>query len=647
MRPYLSLSSAAHIDVAIGEVQRLRQAIAQGRLGERSDPAVASGATRRLLDEVDALVEAATAPVAQLREAVATLAADHARGEIDATLPVVRFTGDLAAVTREVNGVIAGHIDAKRQAMACVRAFGEGDFDASLPAFPGKKAFINETIELLRANLRRLIAEMNRMSAEHDRGDIDIFVPVEAFTGDFRTMATGINTMVAGHIAVKKQAMACIAQFGEGDFNAPLAAFPGKKAFINDTIELLRGNLREITAEIQRLIVASTAGQLRERGDVARFRGDFAGLIAGINGMLDAILLPIGEGNRVLDLVSTGSLVERVEIACDGDHQRMKESVNRLIDALSGFAGNVTEAADRMAEGSQQLSSSAEQVSQGATEQAAAAEEASASMEQMAANIKQNADNAAQTEKIARQSSAEAERSGEAVARAVTAMRTIAERIGIVQEIARQTDLLALNAAVEAARAGDHGKGFAVVAAEVRKLAERSQTAAAEISAMSGDTVGAATEAGAMLTRLVPEIRRTAELVAEISAACREQDLGAAQVSQAIQQLDAVTQQNASASDQISATAATLADQAEELQQGLAFFRRGDAASGTPRPRPAAKPRVAKRPAAQRTAIQGTRAARLLTPRPGTLTDQTRVRGFALDLAAGEVDAEDAEFERI
>ncbi len=158
----------------------------------------------------------------------------------------------------------------------------------------------------------------------------------------------------------------------------------------------------------------------------------------------------------------------------------------------------------------------------------------------MASNIKQNAENAAQTEKIARQSSKDAELSGEAVHRAVIAMQTIAEKITIVQEIARQTDLLALNAAVEAARAGEHGKGFAVVASEVRKLAERSQTAAAEIGAVSSDTVKAAQEAGEMLTRLVPNIRKTSDLVAEISAACREQDIGSSQINEAIQQLDKV-----------------------------------------------------------------------------------------------------------
>src|SRR5262249_18147759 len=162
--------------------------------------------------------------------------------------------------------------------------------------------------------------------------------------------------------------------------------------------------------------------------------------------------------------------------------------------------------------------------SQGATEQAASTEEASASMEEMASNIKQNADNASQTEKMARQSAKDAEDSGEAVGRAVIAMRAIAEKIRIVEEVPRQQGRLVRNAAVEAARAGEHGKGFAVVASEVRKLAERSQTAAAEISSVSGDTVKAATQAGEMLSRLVPDIRKTAELVAEISAACREQD---------------------------------------------------------------------------------------------------------------------------
>ena len=257
-------------------------------------------------------------------------------------------------------------------------------------------------------------------------------------------------------------------------------------------------------------------------------------------------------------------------------------------DLLRGVVADALSAADNVSSGSQELSATSEQMSQGATEQAAAAEQASASMEEMAANIKQNADNAAQTEKISRQSAKDAELSGEAVTRAVDAMRTIADKIGIVQEIARQTDLLALNAAVEAARAGEHGKGFAVVASEVRKLAERSQTAAAEIGAVSGDTVKAAQEAGEMLQRLVPDIRKTAELVSEISAACREQDVGASQINEAIQQLDKVTQQNAGASEEMSATSEELAAQAEELQTSIAFFRTDSSGEGRSAPRASA-----------------------------------------------------------
>ncbi|WP_267435121.1 methyl-accepting chemotaxis protein [Sphingomonas sp. GM_Shp_1] len=312
-----------------------------------------------------------------------------------------------------------------------------------------------------------------------------------------------------------------------------------------------------------------------------------------------------------------------------------------MAERLRNVVGDASAAADNVAAGSQQLSASSEQVSQGATEQAAAAEEASASMEQMAANIKQNADNAAQTEKIARQSSKDAEASGVAVDKAVGAMRTIAEKIGIVQEIARQTDLLALNAAVEAARAGEHGKGFAVVASEVRKLAERSQTAAAEISSVSSETVKAAADAGEMLGKLVPDIRRTAELVSEISAACREQDIGASQINQAIQQLDQVTQQNAGASEQISSTSEELAAQAEELQQSIAFFRVED--RGSPVARAANAQRKAAAPSTK--AAPARKAAPAYRPKANSVADQqARARGFALDLTQGGPDGEDADF---
>ncbi|MEZ2127983.1 MULTISPECIES: methyl-accepting chemotaxis protein [unclassified Sinorhizobium] len=332
---------------------------------------------------------------------------------------------------------------------------------------------------------------------------------------------------------------------------------------------------------------------------------------------------------EIADKIANGDLTVSPKPLSDKD--TLGTALEQMVERLRGVVADALSAADNVSSGSQELSASSEQVSQGATEQAASAEQASSSMEEMAANIKQNADNAAQTEKIARQSAKDAEASGDAVSRAVDAMRTIAEKIGIVQEIARQTDLLALNAAVEAARAGEHGKGFAVVASEVRKLAERSQSAAAEISAMSGDTVKAAQQAGEMLGRLVPDIRKTAELVSEISAACREQDIGAAQINEAIQQLDKVTQQNAGASEEMAATSEELAAQAEELQASIAFFRIEKAASaGRATQRDGVKKTV--RPAAGK-------------PQANTVSaQQARVKGYALNLSMGGADEGDAEF---
>jgi methyl-accepting chemotaxis protein len=346
----------------------------------------------------------------------------------------------------------------------------------------------------------------------------------------------------------------------------------------------------------------------------------------------------LNRAGQAVATVAEGDLSRLIEIKQNDEIGDLLRHVNLMIDRLRGVVADAISASENVSSGSQELSASSEQVSQGATEQASAAEEASASMEEMAANIKQNADNAAQTEKIARQSAKDAETSGEAVGRAVVAMQTIAERITIVQEIARQTDLLALNAAVEAARAGEHGRGFAVVASEVRKLAERSQTAAAEIGAVSSETVKAAQSAGEMLTTLVPNIRKTAELVAEISAACREQDIGSSQINEAIQQLDKVTQQNASASEEMSATSEELAAQAEELQASIAYFRIGGAA---PTRKAAAAAPAGRRPAAPaRPAAQAkTRAAS--SP---VAAQQARAKGFALDLAQGGPDDHDDDF---
>ena len=285
------------------------------------------------------------------------------------------------------------------------------------------------------------------------------------------------------------------------------------------------------------------------------------------------IVRPLEEAVLVSHGLADGNLNLNIEVKSTDETGQLLTAMKNMVERLKLVVADVKTASDNVASGSQQLSAGSEQMSQGTTEQAASAEEASSSIEQMNATIKQNADNAQQTEKIALKSAADATESGKAVSQTVGAMKDIAGKISIIEEIARQTNLLALNAAIEAARAGEHGKGFAVVAAEVRKLAERSQTAAGEISDLSASSVEVAEKAGAMLAKLVPDIQKTAELVQEISAASKEQTSGADQINAAIQELNQVIQQNAGAAEEMSSTAEELSSQAQQLQGTIAFFK--------------------------------------------------------------------------
>jgi methyl-accepting chemotaxis protein len=270
--------------------------------------------------------------------------------------------------------------------------------------------------------------------------------------------------------------------------------------------------------------------------------------------------------------VSKGDLT--IDFKAEKNHGgELDEALEEMVGNLRTIATTIYNGADNVSNASQQVASASQQMSQGAQEQAGASEEVSSSMEQMAANIQQNTDNSRETEKIANKAAKDIQVSGEAVSETVDAITTIAEKIAIIEEIASKTDLLALNAAVEAARAGEHGKGFAVVAAEVRKLAERSQTAATEINEISAKTVKSAKESKDLLVSTLPAITKTAELVQEITAASVEQNTGANQVNGAIQQLSQVTQGNASAAEEMSANAEELNSQAEELKSAVSFFK--------------------------------------------------------------------------
>ncbi len=540
---------------------------------------------------------------------------DAVDGKLASRADATKHEGDYRKIIEGFNNTLDAVVDPLNVAAEYVDRIAKGDIPSKITdAYNGDFNEIKNNLNMCIDALAGLVTEMNNMSNQHDLGDIDVKIESSKFHGAYRMMAERINKMVFGHIDVKKKAMACFEQFGEGNFDAPIEQFPGKKVFINETIEKVRGNLRKVMAELNNLIAASKNGRLQTRADAEQYKGDWKSMMLGINEMLKEILVPIQEGNRVLSLISKGNITERVELNLHGDHKAMQDAVNgvqkwlramvdvikeiadgnltvevnklsnedelsetlqQMILALQGIVGEVNVAADYVATGSGQMSESANSIASGANQQAASAEEVSSSFEEMLSMVQNNLNNAKTTESNARKAADDIKISNESVYKTVEAMKTIAEKITIISDIAEKTDLLAINAAIEAARAGEHGEGFAVVAAEVRKLAEQSQQAAIEIDSVSKNSVSIAEQSGKQLGEIVPSIEKTAELVKEIVLASEEQEIGIRQANNAMAQLSDVTQQNTSSAEELSSGSEELASQAEQLREVMRFFTVG------------------------------------------------------------------------
>jgi methyl-accepting chemotaxis protein len=479
---------------------------------------------------------------------------------------------------------------------------------------------------VIKVNLNNTVKMMNDLLSETDKiivaaadGKLDERANADLFLGGWNKLVVGVNDTVTNIVNPLMVTADYVDQIAKGIIPPTITTeYKGQYNVIKLNLNNMVQMMNDLLSQTDVLIRAAADGKLDERADATLFVGGWNKLVAGVNDTVTNIVNPLMVTADYVDRISKGDIPAAITAEYRGQYNIIKTNLNVLIAAmgsitaaaqeiaggnllvdikersekdelmralaamvqqLSDVVSEVKGASDNVAQGSMEMSSGSESMSQGASEQAAAAEEASSSMEQMSANIRQNADNALQTEKIAVKSAADAIEGGKAVAQTVLAMKEIAGKINIIEEIARQTNMLALNAAIEAARAGEHGKGFAVVASEVRKLAERSQAAAGEISKLSVSSVDVAEKAGVMLAQLVPDIQKTAELVQEISASSKEQDTGASQINKAIQQLDQVIQQNAGAAEEMSSTAEELSSQAEQLQSTISFFKVKDTGS--------------------------------------------------------------------
>ena len=592
---------------------------------------VAAGQLDTKIEADDSEIGQLLAPLAKMQStlqafeaAQAEMARQHGLGMLDHLLPVEQLEGAYRVMGQSINDLVQSHIAVKLKIVEVVTGYSEGQLDVRMDRLPGQKARISEAIDKVqhslqeaeqaaRRNLRIrnaldkcttnvMIADVNldiiymneTVTAMMQRNEADLRKTLPHFDAR-QLMGQNIDVfhknpahqrgLLAGLKSTYKT------QIKIGNLHFSLIANP-----IVDSHGTHLGSVVEwsdrtaevgVEKEVATLVESAAQGDFTQRLSMEGKTGFFANLSTGMNQLLDTSEQGLTDVANVLAAFAEGDLTQRIERDYQGLFGKVKDSANSTAENLTRVIGEVRDAADALTGAANQVSATAQSLSQAASEQAASVEQTTASIDVMSASISQNSDNAKITDGMATKTSKEALDGGSAVSQTVTAMKQIASRIGIVDDIAYQTNLLALNAAIEAARAGEHGKGFAVVAAEVRKLAERSQQAAKEIGELAGNSVTTAERAGKLLDEIVPSIQKTSELVQEIAAASAEQSESVLQIGGAMGQLSKATQQNASASEQLAATSEELSGQAEQLQQSIAFFNTGAEAPAAPSRQPA------------------------------------------------------------
>ena len=532
-------------------------------------------------DEVGEVVRS----VASVQHAVQAMTADAnllAKAAIDGKLATRadadKHKGDFQAIVKGVNETLDAVIGPLNVAAGYVDRISKGDIPQKITdTYNGDFNVLKNNLNTCVDAVNALVTDANMLSRAAVSGKLETRADASRHQGDFQAIVKGVNETLDAVIGPLNVAAGCVDRISRGDIPPKITEdYNGDFNILKNNLNTCVDAVNALVADANRLSAAAVAGKLDTRADASKHQGDFRKIVTGVNDTLDAVVAPIQDVQRVMAALEHGDMTQTITQHYQGDFSTLKDAINNTIAKLVETISQINTAADALTNAAGQVAATAQSLSQSSSEQAASVEETTSSMEQMTASISQNTENAKVTDGMASKSAKEAAEGGEAVSRTVDDMKSIAGKIGIIDDIAYQTNLLALNAASEAARAGDHGKGFAVVAAEVRKLAERSQVAAQEIGNLASSSVKQAERAGTLLTEMVPSIRKTSDLVQEIASASQEQSTGVAQINGAMGQLNETTQQNASASEELAATAEELGAQANELQQTMTFFKLDD-----------------------------------------------------------------------